>query len=109
MIFRIDERPSHKWIEPNTKIERHRFLLLPKSIKHGGQHIVRWLEHAEWVEVSSYRWPNTAESERREMGYTKQIPKWTAARWLDIEEAAVEGLNKLNIVAENPVDRYPYK
>ena len=53
MIFRIDERPSHKWIEPNTKIERHRFLLLPKSIKHGGQHIVRWLEHAEWVEVSS--------------------------------------------------------
>ena len=109
MIFRIGAIPRPEWVAPGTVAERRRFLFLPKSIKHGDQHVVRWLEHAVWAAESSYDYPNTALSECMIDGHTRQRPNWKATKWLDIEEAAVEGLNKLNTVSENQVEQYPYK
>ena len=109
MIIRV--RASNKRTSPNPDDIRERggFLLLPKAIKHNDTYIVRWLERSTWLESCNYRYPNLARDMIRDKGYTSMSPRWRATKWLDIEEAAVDGLNKLNTVAENPVEQYPYK
>mgnify|MGYP001610294905 CR=1 FL=1 len=110
MIFRIEKRKRRAAPRQGEVRSKNRFLLLPKNITHDDRYIIRWAERAKWAEEFVELPDPSFREQIRALRFTSfRIYRWKTTKWLDIEEAAVDGLNKLNTVAENPVEQYPYK
>ena len=110
MIIRISKREHKKQAREGDTRVRNRFLFLPKNITHDNRYVIRWAERAEWAEEFQQLYNPEFKQRMRALRFgDTQLGIWSATKWLDIEEAAVDGLNKLNTAAENPVEQYPYK